>query len=257
MAVDNSAKISLAAAIIGALGAIAGALIPIYLNRPAAEPVRTAARADVGPVAATSEPAAPDAKTELLLPVAKSHPPPHDALARPKPKAVDTQKKQSSVATSNAADVPKASGSSTSKADRKAYSRELTRLHGKWAVVEQTNPKKAVTRDELAVLKPVWEFSGNKLAVHHAGAAPGVVHFQGTIKLYPNFSPKGFDFTGKDRSDQPVELLGIYAFDGPELMIRYRLHHPGDAVTVSRPDSFKPEGGPRPGWLLRLRQIRD
>jgi hypothetical protein len=56
------------------------------------------------------------------------------------------------------------------------------------------------------------------------------------MKLYPNTSPKGFDFTGKDRSNQAVELLGIYSFDSPDLMIRYRIHHPDDAAPTPRPD---------------------
>ncbi len=257
MAVDNSAKMTMAASIVGAVGAIAAAIIPIYFNRPVAELVPAVSKADAGPTAAKADPIPPAAKTEPIPLVAKGDAAQRNVQPAPKAGSRDARKSQSNVVGSSAEGVSKATATSTKKADRKNFPRDLAHLQGNWAVVEQTNPKKAVTKKELANSKPVWEFSGNKLIVRHAGVAAAGVIFQGSIKLYPSTSPKGFDFTGKDRSDQAVELLGIYSFDGPDLMIRYRIHHPDDAGTVSRPDSFKSEPGVRPGWLLRLRQIKE
>jgi uncharacterized protein (TIGR03067 family) len=257
MAVDNSAKMTMAASIVGAIGAIAAAIIPLYFNRPGAVPVRAASKAEVGPAAAKTDPAPPTAKAELIPPVAKGDPASRVVPPGSKEGPSDARKTHHSAVASNAVDVSKAPPIGTTKAERKATTRDLVRLHGNWLVVEQTNPKKAVTKKELVNSKPVWEFRGSTLTVRHAGVVPAVVIFQGSIKLYPNTSPKGFDFTGKDRSDQAVELLGIYSFDGPDLMIRYRIHHPDVAGTTSRPDSFKFEPSLRPGWLLRLRQIKE
>jgi uncharacterized protein (TIGR03067 family) len=253
LAVDNSAKMTMAASIVGAVGAIAAAIIPIYFNRPVAEPAPAVSKAD----AAKTDPMPPAAKTEPIPLVAKSDVAPRNVQPALKAGSKAAHKSHSDVVESSAVGVAKPAATGTKKAERKNSPRDLAHLQGNWAVVEQTNPKKAVSKKELANSKPVWEFSGNKLIVRHAGVAPAVVIFQGSIKLYPNTSPKGFDFTGRDRSDQAVELLGIYSFDGPDLTIRYRIHHPDDASTVSRPDSFKSEPGVRPGWLLRLRQIKE
>ena len=81
--------------------------------------------------------------------------------------------------------------------------------------------------------------------------------YRGTFKLRPNVSPKNFDFTGKNRKDEPVEMLGIYDFDGPFLILRFRFHRGDSGPEPGRPKSFKSDPGPTFGTLVRLRHVKD
>ncbi len=270
---DNSAKLNLATAIIGAVGAVGAAMLPIYLNRPAADPPPAAAKADPPPPVAKPEsalevtnaesaphptktdPAPRAAKVESDPEVAK---PTHRVVAKPTPDSGPkaAAKPDSSAGASKKGAQPKAPAARTAKTERKTVPLDPARLQGQWTVLEQTTARKAHTREELARTKPVWEFDGKKLTVRNTGDAPRLVFYQGTIELHPRFSPKRFDFTGKNRQDQAVELIGIYAFDGPDLLLRYRVHHVGTGPEPPRPDSFKIDPGPNPGTFVRLGRVK-
>jgi hypothetical protein len=53
-----------------------------------------------------------------------------------------------------------------------------------------------------------------------------------------------------------AEMLGIYAFEGPELVLRYRAHTIGKGAKPARPNSFKIELAPDAGSLVRLRRAK-
>jgi len=253
---DNSSKLGLASAIIGAVGAIAAAVLPIYFNRPAADPA-PAAEANAAPSVAKADPApavakavsAPAAAKAVLAPAAAkpTRDPGHKGIAAVVPKA--------GVARDGA--MPKGPAARPSKAQHKAFPTDLARLQGDWAVAEQTNAAKVRSKEDLARTKPVWEFDGNKVTVRNHGDARRLVYFQGSIKLHPDLSPKNFDYSGTDRNDRAFEMLGIYTFDGPVLVLRYQIHHVGDAGKPSRPDSFKIEPRPGSGSLVRLRRAKE
>jgi uncharacterized protein (TIGR03067 family) len=98
---------------------------------------------------------------------------------------------------------------------------------------------------------------GDKLAVRNHGDSPGTVYFEGTIKFRPDHSPKTFDFTGKNRSSESVEMLGIYAFEETDLVLRFRLREVSESGKPSRSDSFKIVPGPTAGYLVHLRRAKE
>ncbi len=230
MAEDNSAKITLVTAIIGAVGAIAAAMLPIYLNKSAPDPAPPSAKADPAPE------------------VAK---PSRD----PGPKGVARADSKAGVAGHGA--QPKGPTARTPKAEHKTVPSDLARLQGDWAVVAQTKGSKVWTKDEIARTKTAWEFDGNKMAIRNHGDSPGLVYYQGSIKVHPDRSPRAFDFTGKNRMGQACEMLGIYAFEGSALVVRFRIHNSGDGAKPSRPDSFEIEPDPNAGHLVRLRRVKE
>jgi uncharacterized protein (TIGR03067 family) len=271
---DNSAKLNLAAAIIGAAGAISAAMLPIYLKGPAADPAPAAAKVDPPPPSAKPESAPEVASADTAPHVTKTDPLPHIAkaestpeVAKPAPRDVAKPTSDSGPKAVGRADSkagvsrkgaqPKALAARTSKSEKKTVAPEPARVQGQWVVVEQTNAKKAYTKEDLARTKPVWEIEGNKLTVRNIGDGAGPILFQGTIQFHPHLSPKSFDFTGKNRQDQPIEMLGIYTFDGRALILRYRIHHVGNSAKPLRPDSFTIDRGPNAGTLVRLARVKD
>jgi uncharacterized protein (TIGR03067 family) len=230
MAEDNSAKISLVTAIIGAVGAIAAAAIPIYLNRPAADPAPAAAKADPAP--------------GVEKPTRESGP-------------KDVAKAVSKAGASREGAHPKGPTAHAPKSESKALPPDLARMQGKWAVTEQASGTKVTTKEDLARTKTTWEFDGNKAAVRNHGDSPGLVYYQGSIKVHPDLTPKSFDLIGKNRQDQSIEMLGIYAFDGAVLILRYRIYHAGDPTKPPRPTSLKLDPDPKAGSLVRLRRVKE
>jgi len=229
MADDNSAKISMFTAIIGAVGAIAAAVIPISLGQRAADPPSATGKAD----------------TESGVP--KTTP--------------DPSKKGGAVAGSRSGapgDGGKSKGPTTRspKTEQKGVPADMARLQGQWSVAEQTANSKVLTRDDLNRTKAVWEFEGDHCAVVNHGDQRGLVYWRGTLRVRPDHSPKAFDVTGKDRMDEPYEMLGIYAFEGPEVVLRFRAHTIGKGPKPARPGSFKIEPGPNAGYLVRLRRAK-
>jgi uncharacterized protein (TIGR03067 family) len=230
MAADSSAKLNLIAAAVGAVGAVGAAILPFYLNRPAAEPAPATAKADPAPATVKGAPA-PDA----AKPTRDS-----DAKAR----ARDSGPSKGSTAR-------------TPKTEHKALSGDLAHLQGEWAIVAQTRAKTVMTKEDLARTKTVWEFDGDKMTIRNTGDTPGLIYYRGSIKLHSGLSPKTFDFNGKNRLNQGAEMLGIYAFEGPVVVFRFQVHNIGDANKPSRPDSFKIEPGPTAGHLVRLRRVKE
>jgi uncharacterized protein (TIGR03067 family) len=228
MADDKSAKIGLVTAIIGAVGAIVAAIIPIYLSRTAADPPSAPAKADTG--SAVPKPTADPSKKGV-------------AGAGPKSGAPSDGK-------------PKGPTTGSPKTEHKPIPADLARLQGEWSVAEQTSNSKVHTRDDLNRRKAVWEFEGDRCAVVNHGEQRGLVNWRGTLRLRPDLSPKTFDVTGKDRMDEPYEVLGIYAFEGPEVVIRFRSHTIGKGPRPARPGSFEIEPGPNAGHLVRLRRAK-
>ncbi len=231
MAEDNSAKLGLAAAIITAVGAISAAVLPVFLSRPAPDPV---APTKIESVAA--------AKTEV-------------------PAAIANGKKASGP--KRIADIRVEAGRSKDaihnqkSAKSKMAPSDQSRLQGDWEEVAHTAAAKVLTKEDIARTKTRWEFDGDKLVVRNHGDAPGRVYYEGHIKLHPDFSPKKFDFAGKNRTGQAVEMLGIYAFEGPVLVLRYYVDHVGDSEKPRRPEAFKIEPGPKAGSLVRLRRSKE
>jgi uncharacterized protein (TIGR03067 family) len=218
------------------------------MNRPGAEPAPPAVKADVAPAAVKADTAPSALKAETAPAVPK---PTRD----PRPKVV--AKTDSKPGASKDGALPKGPTARTPKTERKTtLPPDLAHLQGQWSVVEQTNAAKVSTKEDLARTKPAWEFDGNKMTVRNHGDAPGLVYFQGNIKLHPDLSPKTFDFTGKNRADQAVEMLGIYAFEGPVLVLRFRVHRIGEGAKPYRPDSLKIKPDPKAGSLVRLRRVK-
>jgi uncharacterized protein (TIGR03067 family) len=229
MAVDNSAKMGLVAAIVGAVGAIVAAIIPIYVSQRPADPPSAPGKADTGPG------------------IAKS--------------AADVGKKGAARAGSKSGapgDGGKSKGTTTrsTKTEQKVVPADLARLQGQWSIAEQTTNKKVFTTDDLNRTKAVWQFDGDRFTVVNHGDQRGQVYWRGTIRLHPDLSPKTFDVTARNRLDEAAEMLGIYGFEGPELVLRYRVYTIGKGAKPARPNSFKIELAPDAGNLVRLRRAK-
>jgi uncharacterized protein (TIGR03067 family) len=229
MADENSAKLGLVAAIIGAVGAIVAAIIPIYVSQRPADPPSAAGKADTGPGIAKS--GADVAKKGVARAGSKSGTP---------------------------GDGGKSKGTTTRspKTERQVVPADLARLQGRWSIAEQTSDKRVFSRDDLNRTKAVWEFDGDQFTVVNHGDQRGLVYWRGTIRLHPDLSPKTFDVTARNRTDEAAEMLGIYGFEGPELVLRYRVHTIGKGAKLARPNSFKIELAPDAGSLVRLRRAK-
>jgi uncharacterized protein (TIGR03067 family) len=228
MSGENTSKTGLVSAIIGAVGAIGAAVLPIVFNRPTADPVP----AKVDPVPAARAGPAPAAKP--------AQDPGRKAAAR--------------GGGPGGGAVPEKAGRN-SKVEQKSPPGELARFHGVWAVEEQTNGDQVLSREVLSRTKPVWQFDGDTVTVLNRGDNPGI-RYQGSLTLHPDRSPKNFELTGKNWKGQAFEILGIYTFEGPVLVLRQQLHYATDPGKASRPTSFKIELRPGSGALIRLRRIR-
>ncbi len=229
MGEDNSSKMSLVTAIIGAVGAIGAAMLPIYLNRPAADPPPPPAKAESAPDVAKVT------RDSGHKGVAKSH---------------------SKAGASGDGAVSRGPTAHTPKSEHKTLPTDVARSQGEWAVVAHTIATKVLTKEDLARTKTVWEFDGNNVTVRNTGDSPGLVYYRGSMRFHPDLTPKTFDFNGKNRKDQAVEMLGIYAFEGPNLVLRFRIHIKGDGPKPARPDSLKIEPDPKAGYLVRLRRAK-
>lgn len=53
-----------------------------------------------------------------------------------------------------------------------------------------------------------------------------------------------------------VEWLGIYAFEGPEVVLRFRVHLVGSGPRQTPPDSLAILPGPNAGYFVRLRRAK-
>jgi uncharacterized protein (TIGR03067 family) len=240
MAEDSAAKLGLWAAVIGAFGAITAAIVPIYFSRPAPDPAPAATKAEaspgpaVNPAPVEAKPAPADAKST------------RDTL----PTAVASVPSNSGASAPIGGPIPDGSANLSSKAGNKTVPKDLARLQGIWEAVEVTNQVKSQNKAARARTNPTWTFDGNKLTIRHRQT----VFIDGSFTVDDNASPKSIDLTGK-RQGENCELLGIYAFEGPELVIRYRVRVDTDAgQSRRRPDSFKLEPAAGSGMLVRLRR---
>ena len=229
MADDNSAKFSMLTAIIGAVGAIVAAVIPICLNQRAADPPSAPAKVDAGS--------------------GVPKPTPH-----PSKKAVDAAGSRSGAP--GGGDKSKGPTTRSPKTEHKVVPADLARLQGEWSVPEQTVNSKVHTKEDQNRMKLVWQVDGDRLAVVNHGDQRGLIYWRGTIRLHPDLSPKTFDLNGKNRTDQDIEWLGIYAFEGPEVVLRFRVHQVGKGPKPTRPDSLEIEPGLNAGYFVRLRRAK-
>jgi uncharacterized protein (TIGR03067 family) len=226
---DNSGKMGLVTAVIGAAGAILAAVIPALSNRPAADPASAVGKAD--PAHAVTKPVGGSGPKGTA-----------DGRSKAGGPGDGSRSKGAGAATR------------TPKSEHKTLPHDLAQMQGEWAIQEQTIANKHFTDEELARTKSHYEFDGDKLAIRNHGDSPGQVYYQGRITLHPDRSPRGFDFAGKDRNGRACEMVGIYAFDGPVLMLRFQVHQVGDGGKPPRPDSPGSGNLPKSGFRVHLRR---
>jgi uncharacterized protein (TIGR03067 family) len=163
---------------------------------------------------------------------------------------------------SKVADSTKTESESKKRSPERALS-DLERLQGRWQVIEHETPKRKLSSDELAALKPVWSFQENRLAIRIVVNGAETPQFRGFISLLDGRRTKRFDFNGsrntgaEKKSGEKIEWRGIYEFDGDFLKLCYRMRRPQDDPEIERPDSFAVVHGPGGAMLQKLKRIAE
>ncbi len=129
------------------------------------------------------------------------------------------------------------------------------RIQGRWQGVEGHHSKKHDFDTQAGATKAVWTFRGAHLTLGRMVDGEEDIPSRGSFSLSQGVERKLFDFAGTLPDGSPIEMKGIFEFEGEFLKVcwGFRLD-PANTKDFVRPDSFMVSpGGSRRVYLKLMR----